>query len=253
VRPRRLCRESSQAVERHAVHLVAPPPPRLPASTATYADLTVSSGVQPKAYEQRFWGGTSIFRSPVVSFVYERGWRQGFAWAGFPGVEEEYSLAMDYLQVCGCVFGCGADMWVYVMRGGAKSAGPLMLPLCFGRQAVCGCVPQPRAAVRAAATASSHPAPFQHQLAPAVQCPALAATAARAMCAFALQPAYGETLVDMSCGSGLFTRRFLKSGRFAGVVAADFRCECSQRGTAQHTQRAALRACRHLSAFKCRP
>ena len=38
------------------------------------------------------------------------------------------------------------------------------------------------------------------------------------------QPAYGETLVDMSCGSGLFTRRFLKSNRFAGVVAADFRC-----------------------------
>ena len=33
-----------------------------------------------------------------------------------------------------------------------------------------------------------------------------------------------QTLVDMSCGSGLFSRRFLKSGRFAGVIAADFRC-----------------------------
>lgn len=29
-------------------------------------------------------------------------------------------------------------------------------------------------------------------------------------------------LVDMSCGSGLFSRRFAKSGRFAGIVAADF-------------------------------
>ena len=47
-----------------------------------YADLTLTSGVQQAAYEQRFWGGTSIFQSPLVSFVYERGWRQGFAWAG---------------------------------------------------------------------------------------------------------------------------------------------------------------------------
>lgn len=38
-----------------------------------------------------------------------------------------------------------------------------------------------------------------------------------------LQPAQGEVLVDMSCGSGLFTRRFLASKRFAGVIAADFR------------------------------
>jgi hypothetical protein len=37
-----------------------------------------------------------------------------------------------------------------------------------------------------------------------------------------LRPAFGATLVDMSCGSGLFARRFLASGRFAGVVAADF-------------------------------
>jgi ubiquinone/menaquinone biosynthesis C-methylase UbiE len=31
-----------------------------------------------------------------------------------------------------------------------------------------------------------------------------------------------QVLVDMSCGSGLFARRFVRSGRFAGVVAADF-------------------------------
>ena len=36
-------------------------------------------------------------RSPLVSFVYERGWRQGFAWAGFPGADREYDIAMDYL------------------------------------------------------------------------------------------------------------------------------------------------------------
>jgi ubiquinone/menaquinone biosynthesis C-methylase UbiE len=37
-----------------------------------------------------------------------------------------------------------------------------------------------------------------------------------------LRPAYGSVLVDMSCGSGLFSRRFLASDKFAGVIAADF-------------------------------
>jgi SAM-dependent methyltransferase len=103
------------------------------AANSTFVDLTLSSGVPQKAYKQKQWGGTTLFQSPVVSFVYERGWRQGFAWAGFPGADKEFDYAMEYLA-----------------------------------------------------------------------------------------PAYGETLVDMSCGSGLFSRRFLKSGRFAGVIAADF-------------------------------
>ncbi len=33
-----------------------------------------------------------------MSFVYERGWRQGFAWAGFPGADKEYDIAMSYLR-----------------------------------------------------------------------------------------------------------------------------------------------------------
>lgn len=103
------------------------------AANNTFVDLTLTSGVEQKAYQQRMWGGTTTFQSPLVSFAYERGWRQGFAWAGFPGADKEYELAMDYLQ-----------------------------------------------------------------------------------------PGYGSTLVDMSCGSGLFARRFLKSNRFSGVIAADF-------------------------------
>ena len=31
-----------------------------------------------------------------------------------------------------------------------------------------------------------------------------------------------QTIVDMSCGSGLFSRRFARSGRFESVIAADF-------------------------------
>lgn len=52
------------------------------AANATFADLTLTSGVEQKAYQQRLWRGTTTFQSPLVSFVYERGWRQGFAWAG---------------------------------------------------------------------------------------------------------------------------------------------------------------------------
>jgi SAM-dependent methyltransferase len=76
---------------------------------------------------------SAFCRRPVVSQIYERGWRQGFAWAGFPGVEREFSQAMNYLR-----------------------------------------------------------------------------------------PQYGETLVDMSCGSGLFARRFARSGRFDSIIACDF-------------------------------
>ncbi|BDA49132.1 probable malonyl-[acyl-carrier protein] O-methyltransferase at C-terminar half [Coccomyxa sp. Obi] len=96
-------------------------------------DLTPTSGASARVYKQSFWGGTQIFRSPLVSFAYERGWRRSFTWAGFPGEEREFEMAMDYLQ-----------------------------------------------------------------------------------------SAYGEVLVDMSCGSGLFSRRFVRSGKFSGVIAADF-------------------------------
>jgi hypothetical protein len=37
-----------------------------------------------------------LFTSPAVSFAYERGWRQGFAQAGFPGPDVEFSMAKEY-------------------------------------------------------------------------------------------------------------------------------------------------------------
>jgi SAM-dependent methyltransferase len=37
-----------------------------------------------------------LFTSPTVSFAYERGWRQQFATAGFPGPDTEAEMAMDY-------------------------------------------------------------------------------------------------------------------------------------------------------------
>lgn len=101
--------------------------------SSPFVDLTLTSGVTSRVYKESLWGGVEIFRNPLVSFVYERGWRQGFAWAGFPGVEREFEMAMDLLR-----------------------------------------------------------------------------------------PAYGKVLVDMSCGSGIFSRRFASSRRFSGVIAADY-------------------------------
>ena len=36
------------------------------------------------------------------------------------------------------------------------------------------------------------------------------------------KPAEGGILVDVSCGSGLFTRKFAKSGTYSKVIALDF-------------------------------
>ncbi|PQM34823.1 putative methyltransferase [Prunus yedoensis var. nudiflora] len=77
--------------------------------------------------------GTELFRSPLVSFLYERGWRQNFNRSGFPGLDEEFKMAQDYFK-----------------------------------------------------------------------------------------SAEGGVLLDVSCGSGLFSRKFAKSGTYSGVVALDF-------------------------------
>lgn len=39
-----------------------------------------------------------LFTSPSVSFAYERGWRQGFAAAGFPGADREFEMATEYFE-----------------------------------------------------------------------------------------------------------------------------------------------------------
>ena len=79
-----------------------------------------------------------LFTSPAVSYAYERGWRQGFAQAGFPGADEEAKMAMEYFA------------------------------------------------------------------------PAMSASDS------------GRVLVDMSCATGLFTRRFAKSGKYKRVLGCDY-------------------------------
>ncbi|CAN4113112.1 unnamed protein product [Withania somnifera] len=96
-----------------------------------YLDLTVTSGT--KQYNEVKPARSELFRSPVVSFLYERGWRQNFNRSGFPGPDEEFKMAQEYFKV-----------------------------------------------------------------------------------------AEGGVLVDVSCGSGLFSRKFAKSGAYSRVVALDF-------------------------------
>ncbi|XP_050380720.1 uncharacterized methyltransferase At2g41040, chloroplastic-like isoform X2 [Argentina anserina] len=96
-----------------------------------YLDLTVTAGL--KQYVEFNPAGTELFRSPLVSFLYERGWRQNFSTSGFPGPDEEFKMAQEYFK-----------------------------------------------------------------------------------------PAEGGLLVDVSCGSGLFSRKFAKSEAYSAVVALDF-------------------------------
>ena len=83
------------------------------------------------------WGNrvqTQLFRSPLTAFLYERGWRQQFANAGFPGIDTEFEEVQEFF------------------------------------------------------------APV----------------------------ATGGVVVDMSCGSGLMTRRLLKSGKYKRLLALDY-------------------------------
>lgn len=109
-----------------------------------YADLLPSSGRStPLSLEDlqgellEAWASrtqTQLFRSPLTSFLYERGWREGFKNAGFPGIENEFEEVSAFFE-----------------------------PV-----------------------------------------------------------ASGGVVVDMSCGSGLMTRRLVKSGRYASVYALDY-------------------------------
>ena len=61
-----------------------------------YWDLTVAVG--STEYSETMPAATELFRTQLVSFLYERGWRQNFMWGGFPGLEKEFEMAKDYLK-----------------------------------------------------------------------------------------------------------------------------------------------------------
>ena len=89
---------------------------------------------------------SQLFRSPFTAFLYERGWRDNFKRAGFPGIEAEFKEVSEFFA-----------------------------------------------------------------------------------------PAAGGVVVDMSCGSGLMTRRLVKSGAYARVLALDY-SEAMLRETARRVR-----------------
>ncbi|XP_061345930.1 uncharacterized methyltransferase At1g78140, chloroplastic [Gastrolobium bilobum] len=63
----------------------------------THLDLTATSGA--KSYGELMPASTELFRVPLISFLYERGWRQTFSvWGGFPGPEKEFELMKGFLK-----------------------------------------------------------------------------------------------------------------------------------------------------------
>merc|ERR1712003_113842 len=62
----------------------------LNAVTGLFQDPSEAS--ESNTYKEKLWSVSKLFQSPVISYVYERGWRQGFDWAGFPGADAEFDL-----------------------------------------------------------------------------------------------------------------------------------------------------------------
>ncbi|GJP42825.1 hypothetical protein CLOM_g2347 [Closterium sp. NIES-68] len=57
-----------------------------------FADLVLTAGVT-QYVEPPLPSRSETFKNPLVSFAYERGWRQSFAGFGFPGPDEEFLMA----------------------------------------------------------------------------------------------------------------------------------------------------------------
>ena len=262
-----------------------------------YVDLTPLSGFEGRVYKESNWGGTTLFqcghvaqlaphaahsravadcppspglstytraalgRTPLVSYIYERGWRQNFVWCarsasanegagidrdvrfslvmwcqvwlvwcarfapanegagtetwvpslrcdarfGFPGEEREFQMAMDHLQPA---FG-------EVRPGSTQRRSPAWQPrqlTCFSGRATHRHLPcslhTPGALL-----------PWRFPLMDStLRCDYTSSFCSSHLTTFLPL----QVLVDMSCGSGLFARRFAASGCFKGVIASDF-------------------------------
>ena len=81
-------------------------------SKDVFLDLTVTSGM--KEYSELKPARTELFRSPLVSFLYERGWRQNFNRSGFPGRDEEvHFLAASFFNSMALSCYCSVRNYLY--------------------------------------------------------------------------------------------------------------------------------------------
>ena len=65
-------------------------------ASGAFTDLTVNAGA--RLYSESGPSSQSLFQQPQISFIYEKGWRQSFAWAGFPGEESEFATALSWFS-----------------------------------------------------------------------------------------------------------------------------------------------------------
>ncbi|CAN4103601.1 unnamed protein product [Withania somnifera] len=79
-----------------------------------FLDLTVTSGT--KQYTEVKPARSELFRSPVVSFLYERGWRQNFNRSGFPGPDEEWVVFQEICQIRGLLKSLAFDFSENMLR-----------------------------------------------------------------------------------------------------------------------------------------
>mmetsp|Transcript_19710 Transcript_19710/g.27772 ORF Transcript_19710/g.27772 Transcript_19710/m.27772 type:complete len:169 (+) Transcript_19710:9-515(+) len=56
--------------------------------TNSYTDFTNEPVKAPWEFQGRTLAMEGTFQNPIVSFIYERGWRQSFNARGFPGIEK---------------------------------------------------------------------------------------------------------------------------------------------------------------------
>jgi ubiquinone/menaquinone biosynthesis C-methylase UbiE len=63
---------------------------------APFIPPPLRSAIAMTGFDSEYIPMRDLFTSPSVSFAYERGWRQGFGQAGFPGVDREFEMAREY-------------------------------------------------------------------------------------------------------------------------------------------------------------
>ncbi|CDF33826.1 unnamed protein product [Chondrus crispus] len=85
-----------------------------PTERRGYVDLTRTASSPPSLLRNLLTQppSQSLFQLPLVSAAYERGWRANFARAGFPGIEKERDLFLDFAAPAAAVLdmSCGSGL-----------------------------------------------------------------------------------------------------------------------------------------------
>lgn len=120
--------ESTSRLQYICANCRTPLPPELPGGQCEncgrpyvrrpeFVDLTFPAKRRPASLFDSTPLSQRIFESPFVAFAYERGWRNNFRVAGFPGPEAEAAMALDYVKKGGTLLeaSCGTGVLTRVL------------------------------------------------------------------------------------------------------------------------------------------